>query len=380
MITGEKEFKVTGLMSGTSLDGLDIAACHFKLNNNIWSFEIEHASTVAYSQEWKKRLKNLLHSSARELAKTHFDYGRLIGEFVKRFHQETGFKPGMIASHGHTIFHDPRSGYTTQIGNGAAIAVQSGSLVVCDFRSTDVCLGGQGAPLVPIGDELLFGQYDACLNLGGFSNISLNRDGRRIAFDICPVNTVLNRISTELGQEFDKDGMLAASGNIIPELFTALNQKEYFNQSPPKSLSAEWLESAVEPLLLNMSSLPATDRLCTFTEHIALQIAKVLNEYNVINVVLSGGGAFNKHLVRRIREQSSSELIVPGDMIVKYKEALIFAFLGLLRWLGSENCLATATGAVLNSIGGAVYLPENKPSNLTFVDQSNSTSFSACLK
>lgn len=342
-------------MSGTSLDGLDIAACSFKLKDDSWSFKIEHATTIAYPREWKERLKCLVHSGAQELARAHFDFGLLIGGFVKQFHQETFFKPELIASHGHTVFHDPKSGYTTQIGNGAAIAVQSGYPVVCDFRSTDVCLGGQGAPLVPIGDELLFGKYDACLNLGGFSNISLSRDGKRIAFDICPVNTVLNRIAAESGQEFDRDGMLAASGHIIPELLSAFNQLAYYDQSPPKSLGIEWVESELNPLI--QSSVPIQNRLCTFTEHAACQIARVLNEFDVSSVLLSGGGAFNKHLVQRISELSSSELLLPDDLIVNYKEALIFAFLGVLRWLGRENCLAAATGASCNSIGGAVYLP-----------------------
>lgn len=343
-------------MSGTSLDGVDIAACRFWYTNNNWCFAIEHATTSPYTTEWKKQLQLLVNASAREIAKMHFDYGRLIGRLVRQFHEETGFDAEFISSHGHTVFHDPGSGYTTQIGSGAAIAATCDLPVVCDFRSTDVCLGGQGAPLVPIGDELLFGNVDACLNLGGFSNISLNREGQRIAFDICPVNTVLNLLSHEAGMEYDMDGKLASCGKIIPVLLDALNNLGYYSQNPPKSLGTEWVDSEIIPLLMLRSEISA-DKLRTFTEHAAFQISNTLDSLHVSQVLLSGGGAFNHFLVRRIMDQTSSEIIIPEVNLINYKEALVFAFLGLLRWIGETNCLASATGAVTDNIGGAVYLP-----------------------
>jgi anhydro-N-acetylmuramic acid kinase len=349
-------YKITGIMSGTSLDGMDLAACIFKVRNGSWEYSIEHAVTFPYDSEWKARLKSLQNADARELAKAHFDFGRLTGELAAKFHKQSGFDPLLIASHGHTIFHNPAKGYTLQIGNGAAIAAISGKPVVCDFRSTDVCLGGQGAPLVPIGDQLLFAQYDACLNLGGFSNIAFTRNSKRIAFDICPVNTVLNKLANEPGKEFDENGSLARQGEIIPSLLDTLNSLPFYSQTPPKSLGTEWLEANFFPVLDN-SSAKVINKLSTVVEHISNQIAKVISEYRITNMLVSGGGVHNKFLIESIGKSTSCDLIIPDNHTINYKEALIFALLGLLRWSGQTNCLASATGAAKDSISGAVYLP-----------------------
>jgi anhydro-N-acetylmuramic acid kinase len=354
--TENTNYKVTGIMSGTSLDGLDLAACNFILQNGIWEFSIEHAITYPYTPDWKTRLQKLICSDAEELSRAHFDFGKLCGEFAKRFHTETGFDPLCIASHGHTVFHNPERGYTMQIGNGASIATSCGKPVVCDFRATDISLGGQGAPLVPIGDQILFHQYDACLNLGGFSNISLSRNGKRIAFDICPVNTVLNKLAAELGKSFDNEGDIARHGEIIPSMLESLNNLPFYARPRPKSLGAEWLELNVYPII-NSDQQPVKDKLRTFIEHIVFQITRVISEYEITNMLISGGGAHNVFLLESLRKSTKCDIIVPESKIIEFREALVFALLGILRWFELPNCLASATGASHDSISGAVYLP-----------------------
>lgn len=352
----ETIYQVTGIMSGTSLDGMDLAACEFKYRNSKWDYKLLHSETYPYSDIWIKKLRSLRHASALEAIQAHYDYGRLTANYVNRFHEETRFRPMIIASHGHTVFHEPLKGYTWQAGCGAAIANYCGIPAVCDFRSGDVSLGGQGAPLVPIGDELLFGDYDACLNLGGFSNISLKRNEKRIAFDICPVNTVLNLLAAEAGMEFDRDGALANQGKIINGLLNNLNMLPFYNSPPPRSLGAEWLEENILPLFYDPDH-DIKDKLRTFTEHIAQQIKRVVSSYGIKRMLVTGGGTYNKFLIRQITYGSSCKVVIPDNSTVEYKEALIFAFLGLFRWLGLPNCLATVTGAKSDSIAGAVYLP-----------------------
>ncbi len=353
---GRNLFKVTGIMSGTSLDGADFAACTFAFNHGRWEYTIEHAITFAYSMEWKNRLKTLLNSSADDFAKVHYDYGRLTGKMAKRFHLETGFDPLFIATHGHTIFHNPAGGYTIQAGSGAAVAIAAEKPVICDFRANDVCLGGQGAPLVPIGDKLLFSKYDACLNLGGFSNISFEKENSRFAFDICPVNTVLNFLSNKMNLDYDQEGNLARQGKVLKTLLDQLNALTYFKTSPPKSLSVEWLNRHVLPLL-QPQDRTVPDLLRTLVEHIAIQISDVLRTYKIKNTLITGGGVHNRFLIERLKTLSLCKLVVPENKLVDYKEALVFAFLGLLRWIEQPNCLASATGASGNAVGGAVYLP-----------------------
>lgn len=348
--------RVCGMMSGTSLDGMDLAACTFSFHEEVWNFTIEHVVTAPYSVYWKDKLATLIHAGGAELAQAHFDFGRLSGEIVRDFISRFNFDPILIASHGQTIFHDPAHGSTFQLGNGAAIAAICGKPVVCDFRAGDVCLGGQGAPLVPIGDQLLFHQYDACLNLGGFSNISFSKNSKRIAFDICPVNTVLNYLAGKLKLSYDADGAIARSGEIIEPLLGQLNALDFYTLPAPKSLGMEWLNKIIIPILdSDINSIP--DLLRTLTEHIVTQIAGVIQNNKIGKVLITGGGAHNSFLIERLKELSHSKLIIPDAILIDYKEALIFAFLGLLRWQGKINCLASATGARCDSIGGAVYLP-----------------------
>lgn len=345
-----------GVMSGTSLDGMDVAWCRFDHIEGRWAYRIIDATTFPYPPEFRQRLADATRLSALEYAQLNVDLGVL---FARRLNQWIGQrpKPDFIASHGHTVFHQPQHGLTTQIGSGAVIAAQTSIRTVCDFRTTDVALGGQGAPLVPIGDELLFGTYDACLNLGGFSNISYRCDGQRVAFDVSPCNMTLNLIANRQGLEYDPDGKIAQSGQLIPHLLEQLNQLEYYRLSPPKSLGKEWFDGTFFPLLkpfLGQYSLP--DCLRTVVEHIALQIAAVVPAL-AGQMLVTGGGAHNRFLIGRLSEKSPLQVIIPDPLTIDYKEALVFAFLGLLRLQETSNCLKSVTGAISDNCGGAVYLP-----------------------
>lgn len=346
-------YHVIGLMSGTSLDGLDIAYCRFKESEDTWTFEMVHADCVAYNEQWKQKLSNAPRSTALDLALLHVEYGHFLGNKVKEFIEKHKANPvDVIASHGHTVFHQPEKKLTLQIGSGAAIASVTGIKTVADFRTTDVLLGGQGAPLVPIGDVKLFSKYDYCLNIGGIANMSFDQNRKRVAYDICPANMVLNELAKKEGKEFDEDGALAKSGTVNAHLLAELNKLAYYQLSAPKSLGREWVEEFVFPLIRRYD-LTTADQLATLTEHISEQIA--INCKHSKNLLITGGGAFNGFLVERIRAKLEAEVIIPDDMTMKFKEALIFAFLGVLRLRNEVNCLASVTGASRDSIGGVIY-------------------------
>lgn len=340
-------------MSGTSLDGLDM--CYAQFNYPEYDFQIIEAETVAYSQEWKDRLKNSIFLPAEKLQELHSDYGFFLGEEVNRFIQGKTVKHvDCIASHGHTVFHNPERRYTLQIGHGAAIAAKTRIRTVCDFRAQDVILGGEGAPLVPVGDQLLFPQYDACLNLGGFSNISFDRNGKRIAFDICPVNIVLNFIAKLENQEFDRDGALAQRGKVITHLLKKINELEYYSMSPPKSLGIEWCITHIFPLIEH-SEESSDNLLATFTRHIAEKIAETINKNQIKSVLATGGGVKNRFLMTLIQSKTNAEILIPDEKLIDFKEALIFAFMGMLRLENQVNVFSSVTGAVRNHCSGIVY-------------------------
>ncbi|MCG9879457.1 MAG: anhydro-N-acetylmuramic acid kinase [Bacteroidia bacterium] len=353
-----KTFRAIGLMSGTSLDGVDVLCTDFSYENDTWQYHILAAKTYPYSEMWLARLQHLPTESALNFAKTHAFYGRYLGQLVQTFLKETDLHADFVASHGHTVFHQPSNGFTTQIGDGAALSAVCGLPVVCDFRSMDVALGGQGAPLVPVGDALLFAQYDACLNLGGFSNISFKGSENRIAFDISPCNLILNKVALELGFPYDNKGFLAKSGTPDKELVQTLNNIEFYLQKGAKSLGIEWLNQHFWPIITTRNELSKVDLLASFTEHISDQISQTINEFNLDNedsVLLTGGGAFNEFLVQQIQEKVAAKLIIPSEELVQFKEALIFAFLGVLRMSNEVNVLKAVTGSRKNHIGGAIY-------------------------
>ncbi len=339
-------------MSGTSLDGLDICHTKFVKQESNWSFEILKSETIPYSFEWEKSLRNAIQLSSEELLKLNVDYGFYLGEKTQEFISKNKIiNLDLIASHGHTVFHQPQNKFTLQIGDGRAIKSKTDKTVIYDFRSQDVIFGGNGAPLVPIGDELLFSNFDACLNLGGFSNISLKQNGRRLAFDICPVNIILNDLAIKIGKKYDENGDLARTGTINENLLEELNQLEFYSDKAPKSLGIEWIHQNILPLIENQKT---EDLLATFTEHSAVQIAKIFNEFEIKNVLITGGGTYNNYLIEKIKAKTKTEIHIPKKEIIEYKEALIFAFMGVLRSLSLNNVLSSATGSLSDHSSGLI--------------------------
>lgn len=350
----QNTYNAIGVMSGTSLDGLDIAYCRFTLKYGNWNFKIIKAQTHKYSEVWTKKLSEASELNANQFTQLDADYGHYIGKYVKRFIDKNRISVDLVASHGQTIFHQPEKKLTVQIGCGAAIAAETGGTVICDFRTTDIAMGGQGAPLVPIGDEMLFSGYHACLNIGGFANISYKDVKNRMAYDICPANAILNLLAKKTGADFDFNGEIAEQGKVNDDLLINLNRLNYFTKQPPKSLGMEWLNKYYLPLITDSNLSPA-DLLRTFTEHIAIQIAKSITAANSKSTLATGGGVHNIFLVKRINAMLDNELMIPSKTIIDYKEALIFAFLGVLRIRGEANCLKNVTGAVYDNCGGAIY-------------------------
>ncbi|MFN4235484.1 MAG: anhydro-N-acetylmuramic acid kinase [Bacteroidia bacterium] len=350
-------YNVIGLMSGTSLDGLDIAYCRFVKNEDTWEYIIIAAQTIHYPPLLKKNLITASTMSGLELTMLDAELGRYFGNQVKKFVKKNNLKkPDFIASHGHTIFHQPHKGYTLQIASGAHIAAKAGIPVVCDFRTLDIAMGGQGAPLVPVGDELLFNQFEYCLNLGGFANVSYRKNKKRIAFDICPVNIILNEIASRLGKAYDRNGLIAKKGKVNELLLKQLNKLNFYRKKAPKSLGKEWSDKYVLPLL-NQSKLSEENLMATFVEHIAYQIAIALKVKKEEKILITGGGAYNAYLIERIAYYTKAKIILPDNKIIEFKEALIFAFLGLLRWAGKANTLKSVTGAKKDVCSGVIYLP-----------------------
>ncbi|MFT3885041.1 MAG: anhydro-N-acetylmuramic acid kinase [Flavobacteriales bacterium] len=344
---------VIGVMSGSSLDGIDLACCRFTWNGH-WSFVVRAARTVPYASALRQRLLDASGASALELVRLHRDVGQAIGEACRDLHHEVPAQ--LVASHGHTIFHQPAEGFTTQVGDGARIAVLSGLPTVCDLRTTDVALGGQGAPLVPMGERLLFPQYQAFLNLGGIANLAVHRAERVVGYDIGPCNQALDLLANEGGRPYDANGELARSGTVHPGLLDRLNGLPFYAQAPPRSLGREWFEEHLRPLIAS-GQVPLNDRLRTTVEHIATMAARELDGQDADRVLVTGGGAHNGLLVERLRALSKAVIEVPDRPLVDFKEAIVFGLLGLLRYRGEANALASVTGAERDSVGGALYLP-----------------------
>jgi anhydro-N-acetylmuramic acid kinase len=341
-------------MSGTSLDGIDIAEINFTLSDEKgWDFEILASTTKAYSSVWREKLRQAISLTENQLDLLDLEYTEYLSEVILNFinkHQIENLDA--ICSHGHTVKHQPDKGFTLQIGNLPTLAKSLRQKVVCDFRVQDVLLGGQGAPLVPIGDALLFGQYDYCLNLGGFANISSENNGQRVAFDICPVNIILNIYAENLGFSYDDKGGIAALGVLNIDLLEQLNELGFYSEAPPKSLGLESVREFVLPIL-DASIISFEDKLRTIVEHIAIQISSQIETGTT--VLVTGGGVYNEFLMSRIQSYSDMELIIPSSELVEFKEALIFGFLGALRLRGSVNCLASVTGAKNDHSSGYIY-------------------------
>lgn len=350
----KNSYKVIGVMSGTSLDGIDMALITFERKNH-WNFQIEVAETVAYPENWKQKLSTAIDLPKAELEVLNFMYTRYLAEVISEFINENEITAlDAVCSHGHTVKHEPENGYTLQIGNLQLLNQMVKETVVCNFRVQDVKLGGQGAPLVPIGDRLLFQQYKYCLNLGGFANISSERGNKRIAYDICAVNTVLNFYAEKLGYDFDRDGRIAASGNINRKLLKELEELSFYKKIPPKSLGIEWVNATILPLLKDYEEdIPGL--LNSYIHHVSLQIAANLDNDPASEVLVTGGGSFNTFLVEQIRKETVCRIVLPSAELVNYKEALIFGLLGVLKMRGEVNVLSSVTGAKEDHSSGVIY-------------------------
>ena len=347
----QQPLKILGLMSGTSLDGLDLALCNFSVQNSTISFKLLASQTIAYEPIWKERLQNAFEASAEQYFKLHSLYGEFVAEKVTDFLKETNQTVNYIASHGHTIFHRPQLGFTTQMGCGATIAAKTGIDTVCDFRSLDVALNGQGAPLVPIGDRDLFPESESCLNIGGIANISFTKNGKTSAFDICIANMALNYLTESIGKAYDDGGALAASGKSNGELLQHLLDLNTQQQS----LGREWFEHYFLPIL-NTSTVSLNDKLATCVEYMVFHISSILKQEDLKSVLITGGGAYNRFFIERLKTNYTGHIHIPSDDVIQFKEAIIFAYLGFLRVNEQINTLNSVTKASRDSIGGAVYL------------------------
>jgi anhydro-N-acetylmuramic acid kinase len=359
-------YRVIGIMSGSSLDGLDMAYVEFEESRGKWNFEINAAQCKPYNSEWLQKLQNSTSLSAYDYLLLHTAYGKYIGEQVNEFIEEYELhhKVQLIASHGHTTFHAPALGMTAQLGDGAAIAAATEINVVSDLRAMDVAFGGQGAPIVPAGEKLLFEDYSFYLNLGGIANLSFKSSNDFIAFDVCPANRVLNMLANTEGKEYDNDGLLAASGKVYTPLLTRLNALSYYSLSHPKSLANNFGTDIIFPLV-QAFDIPNADKLRTYIEHVVMQISYAIQKLSANNdirntkLLATGGGAFNTFLVKRLTmalQAFGVEVIIPDATIINYKEALIMGLIGVLRWREEYNVLQSVTGARRSSIGGAVWI------------------------
>lgn len=356
-----KTYKVIGLMSGTSLDGLDLAFCHISKTLEGWEYSIEQTKAVNYTSGMKAKLKKSIFLSADELLIFNNTYGLWLGEQVKTFIKENNLQVDFIASHGHTTHHQPENGLTYQIGSGQHLANESACKVVCDFRANDVALGGQGAPLVPIGDKLFFGHFDFCLNLGGISNISFEKNGKRIAYDVGLANMILNHITQKIDLQYDKGGQLASSGNINPSMLQQLNALEYYKNPFPKSTGYEWFTQKVIPIV--ETTKDSTENLLhTSIHHLCEQIdiqVKNNTDRTRFTLLVTGGGALNDFLIETLKKKlgGNIEVVVPSKKLIENKEALVFALMGILRMEKEVNVLCSVTGAKRDSSSGVVFLP-----------------------
>jgi len=351
----QEHYNIVGVMSGTSLDGVDLAHILFEVHDGKWQFKILECETIAYDENWLNQLKVAVNYNENQIQILNQNYTKFLGNIILDFINKHQIKNlDAVCSHGHTILHQPQNGFTLQIGNLQEIAAYCKQTVVCDFRVKDVKLGGQGAPLVPIGDRILFSEYDYCLNLGGFSNVSFESNGSRIAFDISAVNTVLNFYANQLGLDYDDQGKIARSGNINSELLDDLNRLDFYQKPFPKSLGFEYVKEVILPLIESFS-IHIEDKMRTFTEHVAYQIALAL-PIKRGRLLVTGGGAYNIFLIEQMQRQiPEMEIVIPTSKILEFKEALIFALLGVLKLRNEINVLSSVTGAQKDHSSGEIY-------------------------
>ena len=351
-----KDYYVIGLMSGTSIDGVDLVYVNFFFNK-YWSFKILKFKTYEYDKDWQNILKNLIDKDQNSIKLIDKNYTKLLSKYILRFIEEFSIKKiDFVSSHGHTALHDPSNSITYQIGNLKELTNYTGLKVICDFRVEDIKLGGQGAPLVPVGEKYIFPEYDTLINIGGFANITIKSNNNLIAYDICPVNIVFNHLSNLINLKYDDKGKISSSGKINLELFNHLQSIDYYKQVSPKSLGVEWVKEVILPIINNFLEIPVEDLLNTFSKHFAFQIANNIKSSN--KTLITGGGAYNDYLIQNIIDLTESEIIIPSSEIIEYKEALIFGFLGVLKDLNINNCYSSVTGAIKDHCSGNIFIPK----------------------
>lgn len=355
-----KIYKIIGLMSGTSLDGLDLAYCHIWEKNDTWKFDIKKTKSVMYSSDMLQKLKDAISLSAEKLIELHNTYGTWLGQQTLEFIQENNLEVDYIASHGHTTHHRPEMALTFQVGSGQHLANASGYTVISDFRTNDLALGGQGAPLVPIGDRIFFNEYDFCLNLGGISNISFEVKDKRIAYDIGLANMILNYITRKVDLDYDENGNLARNGKINEGMLKQLNELKYYTLPHPKSIGYEWFLAEVVPIVEKTTDC-IENLLHTSIHHISDKISQQINlnsKSNKQRLLVTGGGALNSFFIETLQQKlgKTTDVIIPEKIIIEFKEALIFALMGVLRVEQQTNVLSSVTGAKKDSSSGVVYL------------------------
>lgn len=356
-----KQVRALGLMTGTSLDALDIACADFVQDSaRNYTYEWVAVKSVPLPNTLRQNLIDVYNGTAVQMAELHYSFSRWVAREVNAFVAEQSLKNiNIIGYHGQTIFHAPQSGYTFQLGNPGVIASYTGIDTVGDFRSQDVALGGQGAPLVPIGDALLFSTYDGCLNLGGIANISATQNKEIKAFDVCAFNLVMNHLAKQAGEDYDKDGNLASKGKVRSDLLESLNQFPFYAQSTAKSLGFEEVENFYIPTIARFNQSPQ-DSLATFTLHATDRIQQATEQLGLQKVLVTGGGAFNKHFIGLINDQATCHFEIGDSTLIEFKEALLFGFLAALRLTDEVNVLNSVTGATRSSVSGALYRGRKK--------------------
>lgn len=353
----EAKANILGLMSGTSMDGMDAALCHFSDENAI-DWKIRYFKCFDYPEHLKVLMQKAQDSPSTEhLTAAEMGYAQWcieIIEEVKAWAYEEDIEIHGVGIHGQTLFHQPEQKLTYQAGVLPIIAKETGLVVVGNFRIQDVLLGGQGAPLVPFGDQLLFSGYEGCLNLGGFANLSKGNptlgEGVLAAFDIAPANIVLNELASLLGHPFDNGGEIARKGMLNGWILDQLDSLEYYEHNGPKSLGVEWVEKFIDPIIYTVDPQTA---LATYTEHLAQQI---VNQLPSGKTLVTGGGAFNQYLMERI-ELLGGNCELANPILIEAKEALIFALLAHQRLLGRANVYGHTTGSGMTHSSGVIHHP-----------------------
>ena len=361
-----------GLMSGTSLDGIDGVLADFSGPR----LRITHHASAAFAPALRAELLALNTPGDNELHRAALAgnaLSRAYAEVVHTLLQRSGHPASAIraiGAHGQTVRHRPQefdgTGYTLQLGNPALLAELTGITVVADLRSRDVAAGGQGAPLVPAFHQGVFGRPDETvlvLNIGGISNLSvLGADGSVLGFDCGPGNALMDHwCQQHTGQPFDKDGAWAATGRVLPGLLAALLREPYLHKAPPKSTGRDlfnpaWLAAHLQPF----AQATAADVQATLTEFTASASAICANSYlnNSKTLAVCGGGALNGQLMQRLQAACPPLRVVTTDALglpALQVEAAAFAWLARQALNGAPGNLPSVTGAVGPRVLGAVY-------------------------